>query len=123
MASPCAGPRRTLTKTIFEAPEEVSLDRRPNPHIAYGIDTHFCLGAAQARLIVRTLLRKLCAQVQSITLLEAVPNLEVETAYQRHNAWEFFTVRRLPAPPGGATRPVGIKDSTVSATFGGISGI
>ncbi len=92
-------------ETIFEAPEEVRLDRRPNPHIAYGIGTHFCLGAAHARLIVRTLLRKLCAQVQSITLLEAVPNLEVESAYQRHNAWESLTVRFLPVatpPPGRA---------------------
>ena len=84
-------------ETIFEAPEEIRLDRRPNPHTAYGIGTHFCLGAAHARLIVRTLLRKLCAQVQSITLLEAVPNLEVETAYQRHNAWESLTVRLIPA--------------------------
>ena len=84
-------------ETIFEAPEEVRLNHRPNPHIAYGIGPHLYLGAAHARLIVRTLLRKLCAQVQSITLLEAIPNLKVETAYERHNAWESLTVRLIPA--------------------------
>jgi len=43
----------------FDAPEEIPLDRKPNPHLAFGSGAHLCLGAALARLIARTLLRQL----------------------------------------------------------------
>src|SRR5581483_5258056 len=35
---------------IFERPEECLIDRRPNPHIAFGTGPHACLGAHLARL-------------------------------------------------------------------------
>ncbi|MEQ1843036.1 MAG: cytochrome P450, partial [Verrucomicrobiales bacterium] len=31
-------------ETVFDAPEEVRLDRKPNPHISFGFGTHLCLG-------------------------------------------------------------------------------
>lgn len=80
-------------ETVFEAPEEIRLNRRPNPHIAFGSGIHLCPGAAHARLIVRSLLKQLCARVEGITLLEAVPHLEQESAYQRRNAFQSLTVR------------------------------
>jgi cytochrome P450 len=46
-------------ETVFECPEEVRLDRRPNPHVAFGFGPHLCLGAAHARLIVRSLITTL----------------------------------------------------------------
>ena len=80
-------------ETVFESPEEVRLNRRPNPHIAFGSGIHLCPGAAHARQIVRSVLRALCTRVQSITLLEATPHVEMESAYQRRNAYESLTVR------------------------------
>ena len=83
-------------ETVFEAPEEVRLNRRPNPHIAFGSGIHLCPGAAHARLIVRSLLKLLCARVERITLLESVPNVELESTYRRHNAFLALTVRLHP---------------------------
>ena len=34
----------------FSSPESFDLDRDPNPHLAFGRGTHFCLGAPLARL-------------------------------------------------------------------------
>ena len=80
-------------ETIFENPEEVKLDRKPNPHISFGNGIHNCLGAAHARLIVRTLLAKLCEMASDVTLLSQTRNVETEAAYQRANAYEALTVR------------------------------
>ncbi len=80
-------------ETVFEAPEEVRLNRRPNPHIAFGSGIHLCPGAAHARLIVRSVLRALCNSVRSINLLGSKPHVEQETAYQRRNAFESLTVQ------------------------------
>ncbi len=49
-------------ETVFEAPQEVRLDRKPNPHLSFGFGPHLCLGAPHARLIVRSLLQALVNQ-------------------------------------------------------------
>jgi cytochrome P450 len=79
-------------ETVFEAPHEVRLDRKPNPHVAFGAGAHFCLGAAHARMIVKALLQKLCHQVESMTLLRATENVENESRYQRSVGFESLTV-------------------------------
>ncbi len=35
---------------VFAAPDEMRLDRDPNPHLAFGVGVHFCLGAPLARM-------------------------------------------------------------------------
>ena len=35
-------------ETVFEAPEELRIDRKPNPHVAFGAGAHMCLGASHA---------------------------------------------------------------------------
>jgi len=80
-------------ETVFDAPEEVRLDRRPNPHVAFGFGAHLCLGAAHARLVVRTLLKTLCARVAHIETVEAVDKYENETSYRRRLAYEKLVVR------------------------------
>lgn len=80
-------------ETVFDDPHETRLDRKPNPHIAFGAGAHICLGAPHARLIVRTLLQKLCEQVEKIELLEAVPLIENEARYRRANGFESLTLR------------------------------
>jgi cytochrome P450 len=77
----------------FDAPEEVRLDRKPNPHLAFGFGAHLCIGAAHARLILRTLLEKCCDVVGSIAILSAEERIEREARYERTVGYESLTVR------------------------------
>ena len=43
----------------FTDPERFDVTRSPNPHIAFGFGTHFCLGASLARLEIRTFFEEL----------------------------------------------------------------
>ena len=83
-------------ETIFSEPEEVRLDRKPNPHVAFGFGPHLCLGAAHARLVVRSLLKCLCDQVDAIVTLAAREKIEREQRYNRPLAYESLTVRFTP---------------------------
>ena len=76
----------------FDAPEETRLDRKPNPHLAFGAGTHLCLGAPHARLLVRTLLQQLCVHVSEVALLDAEPRVEDEAEYKRTMGFESLTV-------------------------------
>jgi cytochrome P450 len=80
-------------EAAFEAPGEVRLDRKPNPHVAFGIGTHLCLGAPHARLLVRSLLQLCIEKVAVITVLDAKDRVEVEEAYQRAAGFEYLSVR------------------------------
>jgi cytochrome P450 len=77
---------------VFEAPREVRLDRKPNPHISFGFGPHLCLGAPHARLILRTLLQALAEKVARITVLEAVQHIEHEARFDRANGFERLVV-------------------------------
>jgi len=77
----------------FDAPDEIRLDRKPNPHIAFGFGAHLCLGAAHARLLLRTLLKQCCEQVAKITILEDHERIEAETRYQRVVGYESLKVK------------------------------
>jgi cytochrome P450 len=83
-------------ETVFEAPDEIRLDRRPNPHLSFGFGAHLCLGAPHARLIVRSLLQALTDQVGSITVLEAKEHIEHEARYERLNGFDALTVKLTP---------------------------
>jgi cytochrome P450 len=86
-----------LDETVFDAPTEIRLDRKPNPHLSFGFGTHLCLGAPHARLIVRTLLQALCDRVAAVQILHAEPHVEREAAYERVNGFDALTVRLVPA--------------------------
>ena len=80
-------------ETVFDAPDEIRLDRKPNPHLAFGFGNHLCLGAPHARLILRTLLRKIATRVAAITVLESTAKIETEAEYERQTGYESLTVR------------------------------
>lgn len=84
-------------ETVFEEPSEVRLDRKPNPHLAFGFGAHLCLGAAHARLLVRTLLNLCIQRVGRITVLSAQERVEREQAYQRVLGYESLVVSIAPA--------------------------
>ena len=77
----------------FDAPAEIRLDRKPNPHLAFGFGAHLCLGAAHARLILRTLLQQCVEQVGRLTVLEARERVEQEQRYQRVMGYEVLRLR------------------------------
>jgi len=55
-------------EAVFEDPFAFRVDRRPNPHLAFGIGEHFCLGAHLARHSQRALLAELVGRLDSIEL-------------------------------------------------------
>ena len=85
-----------LDATAFDAPNEVRLDRKPNPHLSFGFGTHLCLGAPHARLILRTLLQKCIERVGRITVLDAKERIETEASYERALGYDSLTVRLTP---------------------------
>lgn len=78
--------------SVFEDPDEVKLDRRPNPHVAFGSGPHMCLGATQARAVTRTFLVQLGQKVQSIDVLSHKGHYERSPHYERHNGFEFLNL-------------------------------
>ncbi|NBR43395.1 MAG: cytochrome P450, partial [Verrucomicrobia bacterium] len=77
----------------FAAPHEIRLDRKPNPHVSFGVGTHLCLGAPHARLLVRTLLQQLVAKIGRIDILSSVNRLEKEPDFERKVGYESLTLR------------------------------
>lgn len=82
-----------LDPKVFSDPREIRLDRRPNPHLSFGFGEHLCLGAAHARLIVRSLLQALTQQVGKVTVLDAKEHVEHEVAYERPNGFDSLSVK------------------------------
>lgn len=79
--------------SVFPAPDELRLDRKPNPHIAFGIGPHNCLGAPHARLIARTLLTQLAQKIGAIEQLSAEPHVEEKASYHRRLGYDSLVVR------------------------------
>jgi cytochrome P450 len=65
-------------ETVFDSPQSFDVTRDPNPHLSFGIGTHFCLGVHLARLEGRVFFE---------TLLDRYPAIELagEPARQRSN--------------------------------------
>jgi cytochrome P450 len=82
--------------SFFEKPDEILLDRKPNPHIAFGSGVHNCLGALHARLLTRSLLRQLCERVAFIKILDAKDHVERESHYERRLGYDSLVVQMTP---------------------------
>ena len=80
-------------EAAFPAPQEIRLDRKPNPHISFGFGTHLCLGAPHARLILRTLLKLCCDRVKRITILKADERVEHEAKFDRTLGYDSLLVK------------------------------
>ena len=53
---------------VFEEPDRMILDRRPNPHIAFGTGVHFCLGHQLARLEAHIAIKVLLSRFPDMAL-------------------------------------------------------
>jgi cytochrome P450 len=57
---------------VFDAPDEFRLSRAPNPHLAFTMGPHFCLGAVLARLEMRSLFAELLSRAKSVEPLSGL---------------------------------------------------
>jgi len=81
----------------FQDPERFDLKRDPNHHIAFGFGTHFCLGAALARLEIRVFFEEMVKRVRSFRLVPGTEPVEMPNAFVyglRSAHAEFDMVRR-----------------------------
>ncbi len=85
-----------LDEEVFEAADEVRLDRKPNPHVSFGFGAHLCLGAAHARTVMRVLLGLLCRRVSRIELISKRDRVEHTPAYDRPLGYDSLVVRMHP---------------------------
>ncbi|HTR70783.1 MAG TPA: cytochrome P450 [Mycobacteriales bacterium] len=65
----------------FTDPEAFDVRRTPNNHIAFGLGTHFCLGAGLARLEIRVFFEELVRRVSSLALAADHPIVEMPNAF------------------------------------------
>lgn len=65
----------------FTDPERFDVTRWPNDHIAFGIGTHFCLGAGLARLEIRVFFEELVRRVGAMRLVPGTSPVEMPNAF------------------------------------------
>ncbi|MEO8692843.1 MAG: cytochrome P450 [Acidimicrobiales bacterium] len=54
---------------VFPDPDRLDVKRQHNHHVAFGFGTHFCLGAALARLEIRVMFEQLIARIPNWRLV------------------------------------------------------
>ena len=54
---------------VFPDPDRLDVTRQHNHHVAFGFGTHFCLGAALARLEIRVMFEQLIARIPNWRLV------------------------------------------------------
>lgn len=67
---------------VFESPFTFKVDRKPNPHIAFGYGAHVCLGQNLARMELRAFVRELVSRLDKVELAGTPKMLAAVTANQ-----------------------------------------
>jgi aspartyl/asparaginyl beta-hydroxylase (cupin superfamily) len=94
----CLLPSANRDASVFDAPDEVRLDRSPNPHLTFGGGAHRCLGAPVAYVELRV----------ALTALHAIPSLRCLR--------EDDPMPTDPVPSPEEERPVPVAADTPSAS-------
>ncbi len=72
---------------VFEDPEVFNITRKPNPHLAFGTGTHFCMGSHIAKLEMRVTLEE---------FLRRFPNVRLTGRPERLQSNFISGIKRLP---------------------------
>ncbi len=75
---------------VFDAPDEFRVDRDPNPHLGFGIGTHYCLGANLARAEIGVVFTELFARLRDIRAVDP-------STLDRGDSSLVLALRHLPA--------------------------
>lgn len=88
---------------VFPSPHEVDIDRAPNPHLAFGVGAHRCIGLHVARMLFDVMMREVLARI---------PDFRVDlhnTIFYQGNPLLYGVVKMptvfTPGPVMGANRP------------------
>jgi cytochrome P450 len=73
--------------SVFKDPEVFDITRKPNPHLAFGTGTHFCMGSHIARLEMRVTLEE---------FLRRYPNVRLAGPAERLQSNFISSIKRLP---------------------------
>lgn len=65
----------------FEDPERLDVTRAGNNHLAFGLGTHFCMGAALARLEIKVFFEELVRRVASFRLTPGTEPVEMPNPF------------------------------------------
>ncbi|MCU1451856.1 MAG: hypothetical protein JWN46_2 [Acidimicrobiales bacterium] len=86
--------------SVFDRPDEVVLDRERNPHLAFGVGPHRCIGSTMARELFKVLVREILTRIP-----DYVVDQDATTFYAANP--ELNGVVRMPItfPPGPRTGP------------------
>jgi cholest-4-en-3-one 26-monooxygenase len=57
-------------ESVFADPDHFRIDRNPNPHLAFGFGTHFCLGNQLARLELKLMLTRVRQRMPDLRLAD-----------------------------------------------------
>jgi cholest-4-en-3-one 26-monooxygenase len=68
-------PSANRDEDAFEDPDVFRVDRRPNPHVGFGIGEHFCLGANLARLELSVIFSELAGRLEAVELAGPVDRM------------------------------------------------
>jgi cholest-4-en-3-one 26-monooxygenase len=77
-------------EAVFDAPDDFRIDRDPNPHLAFGIGTHYCLGANLARAEIRIFFEELFRRLRDIRAVDP-------DSLDRGDSTLVLALNRLPA--------------------------
>lgn len=72
---------------VFANPDVFDITRKPNPHLAFGAGTHFCMGSHMARLEMRLTLSE---------FLRRFPNVSMQAPPERIHSNFISGIKRMP---------------------------
>jgi cytochrome P450 family 142 subfamily A polypeptide 1 len=88
-------PSANRDEDVFEDPDAFKVDRDPNPHLAFGIGNHFCLGANLARMEIRVVLEEILTRMPNIEYSDGPPSMHPSLLVR---SFTRMPVRFTPAP-------------------------
>ena len=78
----------------FKNPDNLQLDRNPNPHVSFGGGIHYCLGAPLARLEI---------QISIPIFLQRLPRVQLETTPTYSNNYHFHGLESITMVTGNTS--------------------
>ena len=109
-------PSANRDEDVFPRRRHLDIRREPNPHLAFGFGTHFCLGASLARLELRVLLAEVLARLPD--LAPADPSQLTHRPSNFVSGLESMPVRFAPTRPAHEWTTGGPASRRAAATRG-----